>query len=213
MLAARARPRAALEETMSRSRKLISALDEARQRLGEVAPTATAAAAPLERAHQLAVEADDAYERSQRELDALTNQRILTLRLFEDLRREKVVEAIFEMVVNVVGCEDFILYLDDGTRFDPATGMGSTRDRALPFERSAPWAAPLLTQTRPSFDEEGWVARINLRRSSGESLGLLMLKTLLPQCPALTPAGRELLTALQVQAEAALSVTPAVGGR
>src|SRR5438270_544810 len=73
---------------------------------------------------RLATESMKAREEAEREVKSLTNLYTVHARLLDDPRPEKVCEAVEEIVINLLGSEDFALYLRKDKQFTPQRGQG-----------------------------------------------------------------------------------------
>ena len=139
--------------------------------------------------------------------DRLTVRYIAQLRLYEDLQLDRICDAIADIVVNILGSEDFVVYLSDNDgHMYPVRGMGPSDDVAGGIDGDHP-----LTQTavdgRARFGEDGFVALAPMPDAIGRPRGLIALKSLLRHKPSFTDEDRAVLDELRVHAGRALGWT------
>src|SRR5687767_12332326 len=60
----------------------------------------------------------------------LTNLYVALLRLFEETRREKFLDVVCEIVISLLGSEDFVVYERRGDSFHPVRGMGAVYEQS-----------------------------------------------------------------------------------
>lgn len=150
----------------------------------------------------------------------LANLYVASYRLHGTLDRQEVLTAIKEIVVNLIGCEEFVIYgrrSEDATALELIGAMGLPEDRywRLPLERGLIGRA---AQTGAMFlGDDGQGVRLEEERDltacvplliDGHVIGMIALFRLLPQkCGRLLPIDRELFDLLATQAAQAVYCT------
>lgn len=142
-----------------------------------------------------------------RELDRLMVRYIAQLRLYEDLHIDRVCDAIEDIVVNILGSEDFVVYLrDNDGHMYPVRGMGPSDDNAGGLDADHALTR-ISMEDRPRFGEDGFVALAPLVDAQGTPRGLIVLKGLLRHKPSFTDEDRAVLEELRVHAGRAIGWT------
>jgi hypothetical protein len=131
-------------------------------------------------------------------------------RLHEAPSRPEVLDALADAIVNLVGCEDFAVWLDGPDGPAPARAMGPSAARAEalaadPGLRAAAAAGEILTG--PPAAALGLTALLPLA-ARGEVVGAAALVRLLPQKGALGEDDAEVLEILRLHGALALRAAP-----
>lgn len=179
---------------MSNFSPLVGAIDMALEHVRQPPPhDAERMAAALTEARDMAIEAT-------RELDRLTVRYIAQLRLYERLEIADICDAIADILVNFVGSEDFVIFLNDNDGdLYPVRGMGPADEAAVGVDA----AHPLAQHSRGSstvYDEPGWLALAPLHDAGGAPRGLIAIQGVLAHKPSFTPEDRDMLEELRVHA-------------
>ncbi len=131
-------------------------------------------------------------------------------RLHEAEDRAAVVDAIQDIVVNIVGSEQMAVHtLGPGGGLELAASLGEgarVGGRAAAARAAALERGDILTGERAASALPGALACVPLR-AHGKAVGLLLLFELLPQKPELGPRDLEVLQLLQVHGALALRAT------
>ena len=173
-------------------------------RTGKLEPSHLEAA--LLEIRRLATVAAEALTTLECEHHKLAAMYTLQLRLFDDLRPNRVCEAISETAVNFLGTEDFVIFLRAGEEFSPHQGMGPSFTQARAFRFAEGQRGRLAQAGDSTFGHAGTVVQACLASSSGPVLGLIEIGTLLRHKPRLTFDDRELIATLRTRAGAALQL-------
>jgi hypothetical protein len=155
------------------------------------------------------------YVEVERENSNLANLYVASYRLHSTLERSEVLEVIHEIVTNLVGCEEMVLY---ETRPDgvlsalSAQGLDKTLLRPIPFgvgligqaaETGETYVAPTRDGAGGRGEEAHLTACVPLRLGE-RVIGALALFRLLPQKAGLELLDRELFDLLATHAATAL---------
>lgn len=143
---------------------------------------------------------------AQSELHLVTGLYIISSRLSDDLQADRIVEAICELIVNVVGSEDFTVYIVSSGTLVPARGYGPSFAAATPGPLDDERFAQALASDAPVYGAAGELAHFVLRRRDGAPLALVAVRSLLSHCHGLSTQGMELVAALQRHAGNALEL-------
>lgn len=177
---------------------LIGAIDRAlAQTRGGTSATPLALETLLQEVRGLAVEAA-------RELDRVAVRYIAQLRLFEDLEQDKFCDALADVVVNLLGSENFVIYVADAEG-----GLAAVRGMGPAFQPGTSLApSDLLSQIARSgtqrTGEHGFVALAPLQDAAGQTRGLVAIRGLLRHKPSFTEEDRQVLEELRGHAGRAL---------
>lgn len=147
-------------------------------------------------------------EETRLELTNLATLYAASYQLHTSLHRAEVVQAIQEIVVNLVGSEELAILRVDGGALTPIAAMGIDAERLAGLRRAGLLEAAERTGEPVAHggDEpaaDGVTACIPLA-VAGRTLALIAIFRLLPQKPALGPLDMELFALLAQQAATAL---------
>jgi hypothetical protein len=133
----------------------------------------------------------------------LANLYVASFQLHSTLERETVLGAIREIVVNLIGSEEFVVFERDGSeafRYVTSVGMAGD-DSVLAHERVL--QATTSGETWISSRQEDLTACIPLKIDSAVT-GVIVIRRLLPHKPGLEPLDLELFDLLATHAAMAL---------
>lgn len=118
-------------------------------------------------------------------------------RLHEAADRDEVLDALGEAVVNILGCEQFVVLLADGASLRPARTIGLAAGRAetLASELGAPAAGKPLTGSEARAVDLALTALVPLA-ARGRVVGAIAMEAFLPQRGALGPLDAEVMELL-----------------
>lgn len=164
----------------------------------------------LDEIEELRRSAADDLVALQEQIAQMVGLHVALRRLHEAADRAGVIEAIREIVVNVVGSEDFALLAPGrGGALQILAELGGQRPARIPDGgplTSAMERGALLSGAAAAAIMPGALACVPLR-ARGRPAGLLLVFGLLPQKPALGPADLEVFELLQVHGALALRAT------
>jgi hypothetical protein len=142
------------------------------------------------------------------ELDTLASLYVQLRQLHGSLRLADVAEAIEETLINLVGTEDFAVYVRDGEgdRFGRLFSVGDGGAAIEGFTlHDGPLGSAAATRDLRYGDP---VATVPLRGQHGVGgFGLMVIFRLLPHKPAITPRDRKLLEVFAAHAALALQAS------
>lgn len=148
------------------------------------------------------------YATAMRQNATLANLYVSSHMLHSSLDRAEVLSGIAQIIINIVGSEDFAIFERQGSELREATSSGSN---AAAMQRTNPGASAIEALAREArvrvFDsgcgDDGLIAFIPL--AIGEYvIGAIAIFRLLPQKPALDEADGELFEMLSAHAATAL---------
>src|SRR5579863_6626738 len=136
------------------------------------------------------------------QLDLIFNLYVQLEQLHGSLEPARVVCAVHETLINLIGSEDFVLYLRDDTsgRYEPLSSLGAEAD-AFAVDDGARGRA--VREGVIVYGDYAPVALVPLRGRDG-ILGLIEVRSLLPHKGALHPRDRSLFELFAVHAGLAL---------
>lgn len=140
---------------------------------------------------------------ARRQLAIIGNLYVQLRRLHASLRLDDVVAAVKETLVNLVGSEDFAVFLrDDGGRFEKLLEMGA--GAALPDFAVGEGALGAAVASGAISYGDPLAAVPLLSGIDGHAMGLIALSGLLPHKPELSVVDRTLLEVFVAHAGVAL---------
>ena len=164
---------------------------------------------------ELAAEQENSRRLSERyvaieeEKSNLAKLYVATSFLHASLDRAQVIEALHEVLVNLLGSEDFVVY-ERGARGEPALvscfGCGPTLAPAPPSDEARRTLQTGEAYVRAEGRRDGVAACIPLYLQ-GAPAGVVEVRSLLPQKQGFTPFDQELFELLGAHVAAALHAT------
>ncbi len=145
----------------------------------------------------------------------LANLYVASYRLHETLRRSAVIEAIQEIIVNLVGSEEFGIFELDEARGtlsltewwgDEAAGLGNGHACSAPIVQTALSGEVYIAPAEPADAPRAVTACVPLK-VEGRVIGVIAVFRLLAHKPALEAVDLELFDLLAMQAGIALHCT------
>jgi hypothetical protein len=136
------------------------------------------------------------------ELDLISHLFVQLTQLHGSLEPARVVAAVHETLINLVGTEDFALYLRDGAtgRFEPLSSLGSEGDAFAAGEGARGRA---VQEGVIVYGDYAPLVLVPLRARQG-ILGLIEVRSLLPHKGSLHPRDRSLFELFAAHAGLAL---------
>lgn len=153
------------------------------------------------------------YLRVEQQTNDLTNLYVASYRLHSTMHRDEVLEAIREIVVNLIGSEEFAVFeLGEDARLRLATSFGIDESRWSHAEDSS-LPARVAATGEPFISDGGADVLAALPLLLGERVvGVVVIFRLLPHKPGLGDLDRELFDLLSAHAGTALYCSARLGG-